>query len=86
LQTIVKCADDFTRALSLANKYRELTGKSLPLDDLPSPTALRQCLERQDYSLALKEVAMIKTHMQVLLHAARQQLSPLRVRIDDLLD
>ena len=41
VQTISECADDFTQALSLANKYREMTGQSLKLDDLPAPTSLR---------------------------------------------
>jgi hypothetical protein len=77
-----ECADDFTRALSLANKCREMTGTGLSLDDLPSPSELRRHIEGGGFAAALREAAVVKNKMQPLLLAARQRLSEAGLRID----
>lgn len=72
LHAINDCADDFTRVLSLANRYHAVTGKSLPLDELPSPTGLRVSLERDDFKSALGEAAAIKAKMETFLRMAQR--------------
>lgn len=74
LQAINESADVFTDVLILANKYREVTGKSLSLDDVPSPAALRKLVEAGDYRGALKEAAAIKSRMAPLFQAAESQI------------
>ncbi len=71
---INECADSFTRALSLANRYRVVTGKSLPLDDLPTPTRLRQHVERGDFKAALIEALEITKRMDALFQSTQKQL------------
>jgi hypothetical protein len=73
-QAISECADDFTRVLSLANRCRQVGGRSLPLDTLPSPASLRRHLEAEDFAAALAEAATIRKHMQSLFQAAERQL------------
>ncbi len=72
LHAIHDCADDFTRALSLANRYHAVTGKSLALDDIPSPIGLRASLERDDFKAALGEAAAIKAKMATFFQVAQQ--------------
>ena len=81
LHAIHDCADDFTRVLSLANRYHAVTGKSLPLDNIPSPTGLRVSLERDDFEAALREVVAIKARMEAVVQIARLRLGDAGVRI-----
>jgi len=74
LQAINECADAFTDVLILANKYREVTGQSLSLDDVPSPTLLRKLVQSGDFKGALTEAAAIKARMAPLFHAAESKL------------
>ena len=70
-----ECADSFTRALSLSNRVRVVTGKSLPLDDLPSPTLLRQHIEKGDFKAALVEALEITKRMEALFESTQKQLA-----------
>lgn len=72
---INECADSFTRALSLANRYRAVTGKALPLDDLPTPTLLRQHVEKGDFKAALSEALEITKRMDALFASTQKQLN-----------
>lgn len=72
---INECADSFTRALSLANRYRAVTGKALPLDDLPTPTRLRQFVESGDFKAALAEALEITKRMDALFASTQKQLN-----------
>lgn len=81
VHTINDCADMFTRVLSLANKYRSVTGKSLPLDDLPTPTRLRQLVEKGEFSAALAEALQIREQMEVLFQKARVGLEEHGIRV-----
>ena len=74
LQAINECADAFTDVLILANKYREVTGQGLSLDDVPSPTTLRKLVEAGDYRGALTEAAAIKARMAPLFQAAESSI------------
>ena len=74
VHAINECADSFTRALSLANRYRIVTGKALPLDDLPTPTRLRQHVEQGDFKAALTEALEITRRMDALFQSTQQQL------------
>jgi len=78
---INECADSFTRILSLANKYRAVTGKPLALDDVPSPTVLRQHVEQGNFSAALAEALQVNERMQALFERVRQGLEEHGVRI-----
>lgn len=75
------CADSFTRILSLANKYHSVTGKRLALDDAPSPTRLRQHVEKGEFSAALAEALRIKERMDALFQTARRGLEEHGVRV-----
>ena len=81
VHAINDCADAFTRVLSLANKYRSVTGKTLALDDLPTPTRLRQHMEQGDFSAALAEASQIRERMDALFQSARLGLEQHGVRI-----
>jgi len=81
VHVINDCADAFTRILSLANKYRAVTGKVLPLDDVPTPTRLRQQMEQGNFSAALAEAVLIKERMDALFQTARLGLEEHGVRI-----
>lgn len=72
LDAINDCADDFTRVLSLANRYHAVTGESLPLDQIPSPGGLRSSLERDDFKSALREAAAIKAKMETFFRMAQR--------------
>ena len=72
---INECADSFTRALSLANRYRAVTGKPLPLDALPTPTRLRQFVESGDFEGALAEALEITKRMDALFASTQKQLN-----------
>lgn len=74
VHAINECADSFTRALSLANRYRAVTGKSLPLDDLPTPARLRQHVENGDFKSALVEALEITRRMDALFQSTQKQL------------
>jgi len=74
---INECADNFTRVLSLANRYRAVTGKALPLDDLPTPTRLRQHVEKGDFKAALIEALEITKRMEALFESTQKQLAAL---------
>ena len=74
LQAINEVADAFTDVLILANKYREVTGQSLSLDEVPSPTPLRKLVQSGDFAGALKEAAAIKARMAPLFQAAESKL------------
>ena len=80
VHAINDCADAFTRVLSLANKYRSVTGKGLPLDDLPTPTRLRQHMEQGNFSAALAEALQIRERMDALFQTARLGLEQHGVR------
>lgn len=69
-----ECADSFTRALSLSNRVRLVTGKPLALDDLPSPTLLRQYVEQGDFKAALIEALEITKKMEALFQSTHKQL------------
>jgi hypothetical protein len=73
VDTINECADGFTRVLSLANRCRQ-TGKSLPLDQVPSPTGLRRHLEKEDFNSAVAEAMAIRKQLESVFQAAEQQL------------
>ena len=73
VETINDCADGFTRVLSLANRCRQ-TGKSLPLDALPSPTGLRKHLETEDFNSAVAEAMAIRQQLESVFAAAERQL------------
>jgi len=77
VQVINACADDFTRVLSLANKYRQVTGKSFPLDDIPSPSVLRRHLELGAFGSAMDEAAAIKKRMDSVFDAVGRQFEDL---------
>jgi hypothetical protein len=74
LQAINECADAFTDVLILANKYREVTGQSFPLDDVPSPATLLKLVGSGDFRGALSEAAAIKARMAPLFEAAQGKL------------
>ena len=74
LQAINESADAFTDALILAKRYREVTGQSLSLDDVPSPSTLRQLVQSGDFQGALTEAAAIKARMASLFQAAESKL------------
>ena len=74
LHAINDCADNFTRILSLANRHHAITGQSLPLDDIPSPSGLRSSLEREEFKAALGEAAAIKARMEAFLRMATGRL------------
>jgi hypothetical protein len=74
LQAINECADAFTDVLILANKYREVTGQSFPLDDVPPPTTLLKLVQSGDFRGALSEAAAIKVRMAPLFQAAESKL------------
>jgi len=78
---INECADAFTRVLSLANKYRAVTGKSLPLDDVPTPSRLREHMERGDFNAAVAEARAINAQMQALFQTVRLGLELHGIRI-----
>jgi len=82
VHAINDCADAFTRILSLANKYRAVTGKILPLDVVPTPTSLRQQMEQGNFSAALAEAVLIKERMDALFQTARLGLEEHGVRIE----
>ena len=77
VHAINECADSFTRALSLANRYRAVTGKSLPLDDIPTPTRLRKHVEQGDFKAALVEALEITKRLEVLFQSTQKQLEAL---------
>ena len=77
---INECADSFTSALSLANRYRAVTGKALPLDDLPTPARLRQYVESGDFKAALIEALEITKRMDALFASTQKQLDAHAVR------
>ena len=81
VHTLNDCADSFTRILSLANKYHSVTGKSLPLDDVPSPTRLRRHVEKGEFSAALAEAVEIKERMDALFQTVRLGLEAHGIRI-----
>ena len=81
VQAINDCADSFTRILSLANKYHSVTGKRLPLDDVPSPTRLRQHVEKGEFSAALAEALQIKERMDPLFQMVRIGLEQHGIRM-----
>jgi hypothetical protein len=81
LHKINDCADAFTLVLSLANKYHAVTGKNLPLDELPSPTPLRQHVEKGDFNAAVAAASAIKARMDALFETARLGLQQHGVRI-----
>ena len=81
VHAINDCADSFTRILSLANKYQSVTGKSLPLDDVPSPTRLHEHVEQGNFNAALAEALQIKERMDALLQTVRQGLEAHGIRI-----
>lgn len=74
LQAINECADAFTDVLILANKYREVTGQTFPLDDVPSPTTLLRLVQSGDFRGALSEAAAIKARMAPLFEVAQGKL------------
>ena len=74
LQRITGCADDFVRILSVAAKYREVTGQALSLETIPSPTALRNYVERADFGQALRETAAINKELKAVLELAGRHL------------
>lgn len=74
LQAINACADAFTDVLILANRYREVTRESLPLDDVPSPATLRKLVESGDFRGALTEAAAATARMAPLFKAAETRL------------
>ena len=81
LQAINEVADAFTDVLILANKYREVTGQTFSLDEVPSPTALRKLVESGDYRGALAEAAAIKARMAPLFQAAESKLKAKRTTV-----
>jgi hypothetical protein len=81
VQAINECADAFTDVLILANKYREVTGQSFPLDDVPAPTTLLKLVESGDFRAALAEAAAIKARMAPLFQAAEGKLKTKRMSV-----
>ena len=75
------CADAFTQILSLANKYHSVTGKSLPLDDLPTPSRLREHMERGEFDAAVTEARAINKQVQALFETVRLGLELHGIRI-----
>lgn len=73
VQAINDCADGFTRVLSLANRCRQ-SGKTLPLDNLPSPAGLRRHLESEDFNSAMAEAMAIRKQLESVFEAAERQL------------
>ncbi len=74
VRTLHECADGFTQILSVANRYRQATGKKLRLDDLPSPRTLLAHISREDYGAALKEAATINVLMRAIIEGATLEL------------